>query len=82
MYYALRRLIASGAELKAFPRDVMDASFEAANVVYQEFCDRDPMFKKIHDSYMEFRDGIVPWFRVAEGSFDNYLGIALASRRS
>src|SRR5690625_4866084 len=79
---ALRRLIASGAELKAFPRDVMDASFEAANVVYQEFCDRDPMFKKIHDSYMEFRDGIVPWFRVAEGSFDNYLGIALASRRS
>lgn len=78
---ALRRLIASGAELKAFPRDVMDASFEAANVVYKEFCDRDPMFKKIHDSYMEFRDSVVPWFRVAEGSFDNYLGIALASRR-
>lgn len=78
---ALRRLIASGAELKAFPRDVMDASFEASKVVYQEFCERDPMFKKIHDDYMEFRDNIVPWFRVAEGSYDNYLGIALANQR-
>lgn len=78
---ALRRLIASGAELKAFPRDVMDASFEAANEVYGEFCERDAMFKKIHDDYMEFRDNIVPWFRVAEGSYDNYLGIALAGQR-
>lgn len=78
---ALRRLIASGAELKAFPRDVMDASFEASKEVYAEFCERDPMFKKIHDDYMEFRDNIVPWFRVAEGSYDNYLGIALAGQR-
>lgn len=78
---ALRRLIASGAELKAFPRDVMDASFQASNEVYAEFCERDPMFKKIHDDYMEFRDNIVPWFRVAEGSYDNYLGIALAGQR-
>lgn len=78
---ALRRLIASGAVLKAFPRDVMDASFEASKEVYKEFCDKDPMFKKIHDNYMEFRDNIVPWFRVAEGSYDNYLGIALANQR-
>ena len=59
----------------------MDASFEAANEVYEEFCERDPMFKKIHDDYMAFRDNIVPWFRVAEGSYDNYLGIALAAQR-
>ncbi len=79
---ALRRLIASGAVLKAFPRDVMDASFEAANVLFQEFCDKDPMFKKIHDNYMAFRDDVMPWFsQVAEGSYDRYLGGALASRR-
>lgn len=78
---ALRRLIASGAVLKAFPRDVMDASFEASNTVYKEFCEKDPMFKKIHDNYMDFRDNVVPWFRVAEGSYDNYLGIALAAQR-
>lgn len=78
---ALRRLIASGAVLKAFPRDVMDAAFQTSNVVYKEFCDKDPGFKKIYDDYMGFRDAIVPWFRVAENSYDNYLGIALANAR-
>lgn len=78
---ALRRLIAAGAVLKSFPREVMDASLEASNQVYKEFCDKDPGFKKIFDSYMAFRDNIVPWFRVAEGSYDNYLGAALASRK-
>lgn len=77
---ALRRLIANGAVLKAFPRDVMDASLEASNVLYKEFCDKDERFKRIFDSYMSFRDEVVPWFRVAEGSFDNYLGLALANR--
>lgn len=77
---ALRRLIANGAVLKAFPRDVMDASFEASNVLYKEFCDKDERFKRIYESHMNFRDEVVPWFRVAEGSFDNYLGLALANR--
>ncbi|WP_269496701.1 TRAP transporter substrate-binding protein [Castellaniella sp. S9] len=75
---ALRRLIASGAVLKSFPRDVMDASFKASNEVYKEFCDKNAGFKKIFDNYMAFRDGIVPWFRVAEGSYDNYLSVALS----
>jgi TRAP-type mannitol/chloroaromatic compound transport system substrate-binding protein len=75
---ALRRLIAGGAVLKAFPRDVMDASFKASSVVYDEFRAKNAMFKKVYDNYMAFRDNIVPWFRVAEGSYDNYLGIALA----
>ena len=78
---ALRRLIASGAVLKAFPRDVMDASFKTSNELYKEFNDRDPRFKKIYDSYMGFRDNNVPWHRVAEGAFDNYLGSALAAQR-
>jgi TRAP-type mannitol/chloroaromatic compound transport system substrate-binding protein len=78
---ALRRLIASGAILKAFPREVMDASFKAANTVYGEFNAKSPLFKKLYDSHMGFRDDVVPWFRVAEGSFDNYMGIALAHRK-
>lgn len=77
---ALRRLIANGAVLKAFPRDVMDASFKTSNELYKEFCDKDERFKRIYDNYMGFRDELVPWFRVAEGSYDNYLGIALANR--
>ncbi|MDN5842764.1 MAG: TRAP transporter substrate-binding protein [Alcaligenaceae bacterium] len=75
---ALRRLIAGGAVLKSFPRDVMDASWKASNVVYKEFCDKNAGFKKIYDDYMGFRDDIVPWFRVNEGAFDNYMGAAVA----
>lgn len=74
---ALRRLIADGAVLKAFPRDVMDASFAATNELYKEFSEKDARFKKILDNYMAFRDDLVPWFRVAEGSYDNYLAQAL-----
>lgn len=77
---ALRRLIASGAVLKAFPRDVMDASFEATNQLYKEFSDKDERFKRILENYMAFRDELVPWFRVAEASYDNYLAQALAGR--
>lgn len=78
---ALRRLIASGAVLRTFPRDVMDAAFKTSNEVFKEFCDRDARFKKIYDSYMGFRDSSVPWARVAEGAFDNYLAAALAGQR-
>ncbi|HLS21700.1 MAG TPA: TRAP transporter substrate-binding protein [Paenalcaligenes sp.] len=78
---ALRRLIASGAVLKPFPRDVMDAAFATSNEVYEEFCAENARFKEIYDSYMAFRDEAVPWFRVAEGSYDNFLGIALAQQR-
>ena len=78
---ALRRLIASGAVLRSFPRDVMDASFKTSNELFKEFCDRDARFKKIYDSYMAFRDNNAPWHRVAEGAFDNFLGSALAAQR-
>lgn len=78
---ALRRLIAAGAVLRTFPRDVMDASFKTSNEVFKEFCDRDARFKKIYDSYMGFRDNNAPYHRVAEGAFDNYLGAALAAQR-
>lgn len=74
---ALRRLIAGGAVLRMFPREVMDAAFEASGAVYKEFGDKNAGFKKIHANYMAFRDNIVPWFRVAESSFDNYLGAAV-----
>lgn len=74
---ALRRLIADGAVLKAFPREVMEASFKATNEVYKEFSDKDPQFKKILENYMAFRDDLVPWFRVAEGAYDNFLARAL-----
>jgi TRAP-type mannitol/chloroaromatic compound transport system substrate-binding protein len=77
---ALRRLIAAGAELRPFPRAVMDASYQAAQTVYKEFCDKSPQFKALYDNYMGFRDSVVPWFRLVEGSYDNYLGVVMSQK--
>jgi TRAP-type mannitol/chloroaromatic compound transport system substrate-binding protein len=74
---ALRRLVASGAELRAFPVEVLDACYDAAQEVYAEFNAKYPQFKKVYDNYMGFRDQTIPWFRLAEGSYDSYLNRAL-----
>src|SRR3546814_160010 len=71
---ALRRLVSQGAQLKAFPKAVMDACYAEANKVYAEFSAKDPMVKKVYDDMVAFRDNEIPWFRVAEGSFDGFMG--------
>ncbi|MSP51165.1 MAG: ABC transporter substrate-binding protein [Alphaproteobacteria bacterium] len=70
---ALKRLIAGGAQLRPFPREVMQASFNAANELYAETNAKNPKFKKIFDSYMAFRDEQISWSRVAEASFDSFM---------
>lgn len=74
---ALRRLIAGGAILKPFPREVMQACYNAANELYEETNAKNPKFKKIFDSYMAFRNEQISWFRVAEASYDSFLSAAV-----
>ncbi|MFD4839928.1 TRAP transporter substrate-binding protein [Achromobacter sp. NPDC058515] len=68
---ALRRLVSHGAQLKAFSKPILQACHEASLAAYKELSAKDPMFKKLYDSMAAFRDKQVPWFRVAEGSYDN-----------
>src|SRR5258706_2355391 len=69
---ALRRLVAQGTELQAFPRLVLEACFEAAWAFYEEIAAKDPKFKKIFESLKAFRSESNLWFRVAENTFDNF----------
>ncbi len=69
---ALRRLVASGTELKAFPLPVLDAAWNAANELYSELSARSPLFKKGHDSMIAFRQEQYTWWQVAEYAFDSY----------
>lgn len=78
---ALRRLIGQGTQLRAFPRAVMDASWDAAQKVYAEVNAKNPRFKAIYENYMGYRDQLVPWFRVAEAAYDQYLGAALSRQK-
>ncbi|WP_431855645.1 TRAP transporter substrate-binding protein [Azospirillum sp.] len=78
---ALRRLVAAGAVLKPFPREVMEACYEAAFALYDEIAARNPRFKRVYDAWASFRDEEYLWFRVAESSFDSFVYGAAARRK-
>ncbi len=69
---ALRRLVAAGAQLRFFSREILQAGWNATNDVYAETAGRNARFKKILDSYIPYRNELYQWFRVAENSFDNF----------
>lgn len=78
---ALRRLVAGGAQLRAFPNTVTQACFKAANELYQELSDKSPAFKKIYDEWVKFRQEQVSWQQFCDTPFDNMM-VSLLRRRS
>ncbi|HEX2135751.1 MAG TPA: TRAP transporter substrate-binding protein [Microvirga sp.] len=70
---ALRRLVGAGAQLRPFPADVLEASFKAANEVYDEISSKNPDFKKALDALRAFRNEEYLWFQVGEYSFDTFM---------
>ena len=77
---ALRRLIAAGTQLRAFPRDVMTACYKATQEFLAEVGAQNPRFRKIHAEWDKFRLDQISWFRVAEDSLANFLAVATAQR--
>jgi len=69
---ALKRLIGAGAQLRAFPQDVMEACYKAANDIYADLSKNNPHFKKMYDSLVPFRNDSYAWFQVAELGFDSF----------
>jgi TRAP-type mannitol/chloroaromatic compound transport system substrate-binding protein len=70
---AMRRLVGAGAQLRAFPQDILDASFKAANELYDEISGKNAEFKKVYDSYRAFRNDEYLWWQVAEYTFDTFM---------
>jgi TRAP-type mannitol/chloroaromatic compound transport system substrate-binding protein len=70
---ALRELVANGTKLVAFPQPVMEAAFTAATELYNELCVKNAKFKKVYENWRQFRNEEILWFRVCEGSFDNFM---------
>ncbi|MFV0302182.1 MAG: TRAP transporter substrate-binding protein [Paracoccus sp. (in: a-proteobacteria)] len=69
---ALRNLIAEGAKVSYFPRDLMDAAYAAAQELWVELSDSSPQFAKIYPQWKAFREQEVAWFRIAESALDGY----------
>jgi TRAP-type mannitol/chloroaromatic compound transport system substrate-binding protein len=70
---ALKRLLAGGAQLRAFPQDVMEACYKAAHDIYADLNRTNPAFKKMYDSLVPFRGDSYLWMQVAELGFDNFM---------
>ena len=70
---ALKRLVAGGVKLVAFPKPVLDASFKEAMGLYEELRGSNPAFKKIYDDYSNFRREANLWFRFTEARFDSFM---------
>jgi TRAP-type mannitol/chloroaromatic compound transport system substrate-binding protein len=70
---ALKRLLSQGVLLRAFPPDVMEASYKAASEIYADLSKTNPHFKKLYDSLVAFRGDSLVWLQVAELSFDSFM---------
>ena len=70
---ALRRLLAGGTKLHAFPPAVMDACLKAARELHAETAAANPNFKKVLESLTAFSNNGYQWFQVAEIGFDNFM---------
>jgi TRAP-type mannitol/chloroaromatic compound transport system substrate-binding protein len=73
---ALRKLVASGVQLRPFPREIMLASWKAANEVFAQTSASNAKFKKVYEPWRKFRDEQILWSRVAEQNFDQFMATA------
>jgi TRAP-type mannitol/chloroaromatic compound transport system substrate-binding protein len=70
---ALKTLVAQGAKLHRFPKQIMDAAFKESMALYSELSASNPNWKKVYSDYSKFRADQNLWFRFTESGFDNYM---------
>jgi TRAP-type mannitol/chloroaromatic compound transport system substrate-binding protein len=70
---ALRKLLAGGAKLHAFPPPVMEACYKAAKELHAEVAAGNADFKKVNDSLNAFTSQGYQWFQVAELGYDYFM---------
>ena len=70
---ALKTLVAGGAKLFPFPKDLMDAAFKESMALYSEVSAKNPNWKKVYEDYSKFRAEQNLWFRFTEATFDDFM---------
>jgi TRAP-type mannitol/chloroaromatic compound transport system substrate-binding protein len=70
---ALKRLIASGTELRPFSQSIMEAALKASNEVNAEIAATNADFKKVLEAMQALRNEEYFWWQVAEYSYDNFM---------
>lgn len=70
---ALKRLIAGGTAVKAFPRPVMEGFYKAALQMYADISKENANFKRLYESYSASQRETVQWMRFTENTFDDFM---------
>jgi TRAP-type mannitol/chloroaromatic compound transport system substrate-binding protein len=70
---ALRRLVASGVQLRPFSPQLMDAFLKTSNEVNAEASASNAEFKKMYDHLVAFKNEEYLWWQVAEYSYDGFM---------
>lgn len=79
---ALRSLVAKGTKLRFFPKDVMQAAYDASQELWAELSKDNADFAKIYPEWKAFQENEVSWFRVAENALDSFTFSAVAKSGS
>ncbi|MBB5054042.1 TRAP-type mannitol/chloroaromatic compound transport system substrate-binding protein [Afipia massiliensis] len=70
---ALKRLVASGTQLRPFPNEVLDACLKATNELWAEISAKNADFKKVIDAMQAYRSDQYLWWQVAEYANDSFM---------
>ena len=76
---ALRRLVAAGAQLRFYSRDILQLAWRSNEALMADLANGNPRFKTIWENYRPYRGELFQWFRVAENSYDNFAFAAAAN---
>ncbi|NJN61570.1 MAG: TRAP transporter substrate-binding protein [Coleofasciculaceae cyanobacterium RL_1_1] len=76
---ALKELVASGTQLRAYSPEILDAAKKASQELLEENASQDATFKEVYDQWSAFRDEVRAWNAVNELSFASYVTPPVAS---
>jgi TRAP-type mannitol/chloroaromatic compound transport system substrate-binding protein len=69
---ALKRLLASGTQLRPYSEEILAAAEKAAFALYEGFAKQDPDFKAVFEQWRQFRQNIYAWNKLNEGSYTTF----------
>ncbi len=70
---ALERLLAAGVQLRTFPRDIMEAAYEASYDLFEEHAAADAGYRKIYEQWLQYRAVSDRWFNTAEADYTRFV---------
>ncbi len=69
---ALERLVEGGTQMRRFPDGVMERAQTITRQLLEDEAVADPMYRKIYDSYRQFREDAYRWFGTAERAYADF----------